>query len=129
MLPNLGQQQDTHNYSPILHLSTDASLALKSPATLYTSASARILRITDPEEGVAPSKTISLRCLHKHQHTNTIPVQKSRGSSFLPCHEHSQSANAGSCVGRWSSLSHQHRQAAHTDLAGPQPRSRCVMDS
>jgi hypothetical protein len=43
-----GQQQNTHNYSPALHLSTKASLALKSSATLHTSGSARILRITDP---------------------------------------------------------------------------------
>jgi hypothetical protein len=64
MLPNLGQQQNTHNYPPTLHLSTEARLALKSLATLQTSATARILRITDPEEGVAPSKTMSLRCLY-----------------------------------------------------------------
>jgi hypothetical protein len=128
-LPNLGQQQDTHNYSLTLHLSTEANLALKSPVALHTSALARILRITDPEEGVAPSKIISLRCLHKHQHTSAMPIQKSRRSSFLPCHERSQSTNASTCVGRWSSLSHQRRQAAHTDLASTQPRSRCVMDS
>jgi hypothetical protein len=45
-------------------------------ASLYTSASVRILRITDSEKGVAPSKTLSLRCLHKHQHTSMMPVSQ-----------------------------------------------------
>jgi hypothetical protein len=92
-------------------------------------ASARIFWITDPEEGLAPSNTMSLRCFHKHQHTSAMPVQKSRRSSFLPCQDRNQSTNVAICVGSRSTLPHQRRQAAHTDLASTQPNNRCAMDS
>jgi hypothetical protein len=121
--------KNTRNYSPTLHLSTEASLALKRPAAVHSSASARTLRITDPEDGDAPSKTMSLRCLHKHQHTSAMPVQKSRRSSFPSCQDRNQSGNAVSCVERRSTLSHQRKQVSHTALASTQPSNKCSMDS
>jgi hypothetical protein len=53
-----------------------------------------------------------------------MPVQKSRRSSFPPCQARSQSTNTAICVERRSSLSHQRRQVAHTDLTSTQPSSR-----
>jgi hypothetical protein len=56
-------------------------LALKSPAALHTLASARILWITDLDKGVAPSKTMLLRCLYKHQQTNGVAFDGEKKSS------------------------------------------------
>jgi hypothetical protein len=89
----------------------------------------RTLRIIDPEDGDAPSKTMSLRCLHKHQHTSAMPVQKSCRSSFPPCQDRNQSTNVVSCVGRQSTLSHQRKQVSHTALANTQSSSKCAIDS
>jgi hypothetical protein len=71
-----------------LHPSTSTNLALKKPATLHSSASANILWRTLVSEGEAPSKTISLWCLHKHQQTMTMPIQQSPALARLqPVHK------------------------------------------
>jgi hypothetical protein len=55
------------DYSPNLHLSTRVSSVLKRPVAFHSSASLRMLRITTCGEGVAPSRTMSFRCLQRHQ--------------------------------------------------------------
>jgi hypothetical protein len=99
-LPILGQQKgNAHNYSPTLHLSTEASMALKSLASLHTSASARILRITDPEEGVAPKHNIvAVSPQAPAYKSNACP--KVSQIVLSPCQDRNQSTNVASCVGR-----------------------------
>jgi hypothetical protein len=58
-----------------------------------------------------------------------MPIQKSRRSSFPPCQDRNQSANAVICVGRRSTLSHQRKQGSRTALASTQPSSKCSMNS
>jgi hypothetical protein len=118
MLPSLGQQQNTHNYSPTLHLSTEASLALKSPATLHTLASARILRITNREErlhprrqchcGVSTSTSIREQCLSR-SHTDR-PSSRAR-STTRPQTRPSTSEGGPLCptnIGKWPTLTSLH---------------------
>jgi hypothetical protein len=71
------RKEKTHaNYSPNLHLSLRASSALKRPAAFHSTTSDRMLQTTVDNDGVVPSKTISFRCLQRHQHTRATPVQK-----------------------------------------------------
>jgi hypothetical protein len=130
-LPILGQQEKkTHaNYSPSLHLSPRVSSALKRPAAFHSTTSDQTLWMAVDDDGVAPSKITSFRCLQRHQHTRATPVQKSRTSAALPRQDCNQSESEIPWEGIRSSLSHQRRQAAHTSLASTQPSKRWVMDS
>jgi hypothetical protein len=118
----------THsNYSPNLHLSPRVSSPPKEACS--SSASERMLWMTADGDGVAPSKTMSFRCIQRHQHTRATPVQKSRTSTALPRQDCNQSVSKTPCGGSRSSLSHQRRQEAHTALANTQPSNRWVMNS